>query len=233
MRRLTAFAGTALLAGAALTTGAGTAAAAVGHNPNTPLAATSATAQHGHGSYDRDHGYWNRGHDHDRGGSYDRDHGFWNRDQDNGNWDRDHGFWNTDRDRDRDHGPWGGDHDRGRWIGDRDRDRISGSLGEFRLTRTEVTGEVHSAFLQCAIDWAHGVRGYGNLKNPTAACQELAAVGGDINALNVHPTWMVPEIYAPVRAEAFGRWRERDVTFSQEFPNGGHLTRKTGDVFDF
>jgi len=65
-----------------------------------------------------------------------------------------------------------------------------------------------------------------------AACADLAAAGGDLDALpgDPHPC---PLVYDPVTATATGRWDGHPVTWRRTFPNACHLEAGTGPVFAF
>ncbi|OIJ63054.1 SSI family serine proteinase inhibitor [Streptomyces mangrovisoli] len=62
------------------------------------------------------------------------------------------------------------------------------------------------------------------------ACAELATAHGDIAALPTQDV-MCPMIYAPVTAEARGRWHGRPVTYRHTFANRCELNARTGSVF--
>ena len=111
-------------------------------------------------------------------------------------------------------------------------------LGGFHLTRVDTTAGTTAATVLLCMSGSLGdepvsIRGVGGLKNPTAACQELAAVEGDFTRLAVHPTWLPPTLPAPVDVEAHGTWNGVQIDYSHEFTNGGWLVRQTGDVFVF
>ena len=62
------------------------------------------------------------------------------------------------------------------------------------------------------------------------ACSELAAVGGDIDAIPAGSVFC-PMIYAPVTAHARGEWQGRPVDYTRTFSNGCVMAARTGDVF--
>lgn len=62
------------------------------------------------------------------------------------------------------------------------------------------------------------------------ACAELAAVGGDIDAIPAGSVFC-PMIYAPVTAHARGEWQGRPVDYTRTFSNGCVMAARTGDVF--
>ena len=62
------------------------------------------------------------------------------------------------------------------------------------------------------------------------ACAELAAVGGDIDAIPAGSVFC-PMIYAPVTAHARGEWQGRPIDYTRTFSNGCVMAARTGDVF--
>ncbi|MDV9178903.1 SSI family serine proteinase inhibitor [Streptomyces sp. W16] len=64
----------------------------------------------------------------------------------------------------------------------------------------------------------------------TEACAELAAVGGDIDAIPARSVFC-PMIYAPVTAYARGEWKGRQVDYTRTFSNRCVMAARTGDVF--
>ncbi|MGW3103538.1 SSI family serine proteinase inhibitor [Streptomyces sp. NPDC001100] len=62
------------------------------------------------------------------------------------------------------------------------------------------------------------------------ACAELAAAGGDIDAVPARSV-LCPMIYAPVTAHARGEWKGRQVDYTRTFSNRCVLGARTGDVF--
>ncbi|GAA1972651.1 SSI family serine proteinase inhibitor [Catenulispora subtropica] len=111
-------------------------------------------------------------------------------------------------------------------------------IGGFHLKRVQsIDGRTETALLLCESS-SFGARpgrihGFGNLKDPTAACAELAAAHGDFAALDVHPTWLAPMLMAPVHVEAHGTWKGAEVHYAHDFPNNGALAKQSGDVFAF
>ena len=110
-------------------------------------------------------------------------------------------------------------------------------FASLRLWRVDLrTKAVHTAWLSC---FAHRtgdalrVQGIGEVKDATAACRELVAVNGDFRALDVHPTWMTPDISASVYAGERGWWNGRKVDHYAVYRNRPELTKSTGAVFDF
>ena len=112
------------------------------------------------------------------------------------------------------------------------------TLGGLRLKRVDtMSGQTHVAYLVCTSTSKHGaepvIRGFGGLQDATSACEELAAVHGDLDALSVHPAWLPPMVEAPVQVRADGTWEGAKVSWSHQYANGGWLAKKTGDVFAF
>ena len=62
------------------------------------------------------------------------------------------------------------------------------------------------------------------------ACAELAAAGGDIDAVPAAGVFC-PMVYAPVTAHARGEWKGRQVDYTRTFSNRCVLAARTGDVF--
>ncbi|WP_019071457.1 MULTISPECIES: SSI family serine proteinase inhibitor [Streptomyces] len=62
------------------------------------------------------------------------------------------------------------------------------------------------------------------------ACAELAAAGGDIDAIPAAGVFC-PMVYAPVTAHARGEWKGRQVDYTRTFSNRCVLAARTGDVF--
>ncbi len=110
-------------------------------------------------------------------------------------------------------------------------------LASLQLTKTGIDGKTVPASLNCVrginVYGQTYVNGNGTVTDPTAACQELAAVGGDFTKLNVHPTWLVSALVAPVKVTATGRWASTSVNYAQSFGNPTLLAKNTGDVFAF
>lgn len=64
-----------------------------------------------------------------------------------------------------------------------------------------------------------------------AACAQLDRNNGRFTQ---DPASIVcPMVYAPVRAEAVGYWRDRPVSFDQTYGNDCFLRANTGSLFDF
>jgi len=113
-------------------------------------------------------------------------------------------------------------------------------LGGLHLKRVDATsGQTQVTYLLCtSTSTSSGgaapvVHGLGGLKDATSACEELAAVHGNLDALSVHPTWLAPAVVAPVEVRAAGTWEGARVAWGHKYTNGGWLARATGDVFAF
>jgi hypothetical protein len=111
-------------------------------------------------------------------------------------------------------------------------------LGDLHLKRVDtMNGDTHTGYLLCTVTTAGSgpatIHGLGGLKDSTSACEELAAVHGDLGKLAVHPSWMPPAIMAPVAVKAHGTWEGAKVAWSHEYSNSGWLAKATGDVFTF
>lgn len=111
-------------------------------------------------------------------------------------------------------------------------------LGGFHLKRVDTqTGQTHLAYLLCTTTRSHGgaavIHGAGGVKDATSACEELARVDGDFDALSVHPNWLPPMLMAPVDVRVAGTWHGRKIAWSHEYTNGGALAKATGNVFAF
>jgi len=118
--------------------------------------------------------------------------------------------------------------------------RVAGTVtvvGYLRLQKAAAKGAGTQAFLFCeSVEAASGpatVAGFGNVTDPSAACRELGAVGGDVTRMLVHPTWMVPALEAPVTVTVSGTWTARQVSYQHTYRNTGELSRNLGDVVGF
>ena len=72
----------------------------------------------------------------------------------------------------------------------------------------------------------------GRHPHAATACQNVAAVDGDLAALEVDRGPCTLE-YAPVTVRALGWWRDRPVSYVETFGNRCHLLRETGTLFAF
>ncbi|POX51829.1 serine protease [Streptomyces sp. Ru71] len=93
-----------------------------------------------------------------------------------------------------------------------------------RLTVTRGdAGDALRALLRCDPPRGH--------TRAAEACAQLASVDGDIGALPTEKDAICPLIYAPVTAEARGRWHGRPVAYRETFANRCEMTARTGAVF--
>ena len=111
-------------------------------------------------------------------------------------------------------------------------------LGGLHLKRVDTTtGQTHVGYLLCTSTASGGaapvIHGVGAVVDATSACEQLAAVHGDLDALSVHPTWLPPAIVAPVDVKVAGTWEGAKVAWNHEYQNSGWLAKTTGDVFVF
>jgi hypothetical protein len=73
----------------------------------------------------------------------------------------------------------------------------------------------------------------GNHPSPAAACDALAAAGGDFTKLRGQPGMMCFDIYDPVSAHARGVYNGTPVDFQHTYSNRCDLDRRTSPVFGF
>lgn len=91
------------------------------------------------------------------------------------------------------------------------------------LTQT-TDGTIRFATLTC--DPAGGFH-----PSAAAACDALAAAGGDFDKLPGNPGGACPHIYSPIRAAAFGQWRGTPVNYGAQYGNPCLMLVETGPVF--
>ncbi|MFF4760051.1 SSI family serine proteinase inhibitor [Streptomyces sp. NPDC001292] len=84
------------------------------------------------------------------------------------------------------------------------------------------SGDVRGALLLCDPPRGHA--------HAAGACTELRSSGGDIHGIP-HRDVLCPMIYAPVTANARGRWKGRTVHYTETFSNTCEMNARTGDVF--
>ncbi|MFJ8544828.1 SSI family serine proteinase inhibitor [Streptomyces sp. NPDC093586] len=84
------------------------------------------------------------------------------------------------------------------------------------------TGVTRRAMLRCDPPRGHA--------RAAEACAELAAADGDLGRIPLRDTYC-PMVYAPVTAQAHGKWRGRAVEYTQTFPSTCVMTARTGAVF--
>ncbi|WP_216211291.1 subtilase-type protease inhibitor [Amycolatopsis aidingensis] len=66
-----------------------------------------------------------------------------------------------------------------------------------------------------------------------AACAELAAVNGDVAAVELEPQRPCYLIYRPVTVTAHGPWNGRPISYRETFPNDCVLDVIKGPIFRF
>ncbi|MFE7957582.1 SSI family serine proteinase inhibitor [Streptomyces sp. NPDC057413] len=95
---------------------------------------------------------------------------------------------------------------------------------EITVTRGEErSGDTRGALLRCDPPQGH--------PRAAEACAQLATVDGGIGALPARKDAICTLVYAPVTAEAHGRWHGRPVTYRETFANRCEMRARTGAVF--
>ncbi|MEV0975607.1 SSI family serine proteinase inhibitor [Streptomyces sp. NPDC049915] len=95
---------------------------------------------------------------------------------------------------------------------------------EITVSRGEHRADgARSALLRCDPPQGH--------PRAAEACAQLATVNGDIGAFPAAKGAVCTMIYAPVTAEARGRWHGRPVAYRQTFANRCEMRARTGAVF--
>lgn len=69
-------------------------------------------------------------------------------------------------------------------------------------------------------------------KHAAKACEELEKVNGDFRAMQANLGKVCTMEYQPVTAKIEGKWRGKDVSYTQTFSNSCTMQVKTGVVFD-
>ncbi|RRO13648.1 protease inhibitor [Saccharopolyspora rhizosphaerae] len=72
----------------------------------------------------------------------------------------------------------------------------------------------------------------GTHKNASKACEELEKVNGNVSAMQANVSKVCTMEYQPVTAKIEGKWRGKEISYSQTFSNSCTLQVKTGVVFD-
>jgi hypothetical protein len=93
---------------------------------------------------------------------------------------------------------------------------------ELYITVTPVNGGAYSLRLICSPDG-------GLHPQPNAACDELRAVDGWIDRVNVNPG-PCPMIYLPVDVRVRGHWYGRPTSYHREFSNKCVMDRRLGPI---
>jgi hypothetical protein len=102
-------------------------------------------------------------------------------------------------------------------------DSLQGDWLYLTVTRGDSrSGDTRGTLLLCDPPQGHA--------RAAEACAELAAAGGDIDAVPAKSLYC-PMIYAPVTAHAHGEWEGRQVDYTRTFSNGCAMAARTGGVF--
>lgn len=72
----------------------------------------------------------------------------------------------------------------------------------------------------------------GTHQHAAKACEELEKVNGDVAAMQANLSKVCTMEYQPVTAKVEGKWRGKDVSYTQTFSNSCTMQVKTGVVFD-
>ncbi|MFD0317985.1 SSI family serine proteinase inhibitor [Streptomyces flavalbus] len=84
------------------------------------------------------------------------------------------------------------------------------------------SGDTRGTLLLCDPPQGHG--------RAAEACGQLAAADGDIGRIPLRDGYCAM-VYAPVTAQARGRWHGRPVSYRETFANPCELAARTGAVF--
>lgn len=99
-------------------------------------------------------------------------------------------------------------------------------------TQSTLTLTVQTSVGAVSTDLECGPGG-GSHPTPQAACDEIALAGGDFNRLPDKTGEYCTMQYQPVTASAEGRWKCKDVKWTQTYGNLCLLRIDTGSVFVF
>ncbi|WP_461153281.1 SSI family serine proteinase inhibitor [Saccharopolyspora tripterygii] len=72
----------------------------------------------------------------------------------------------------------------------------------------------------------------GTHQHAAKACDELEKVNGDFTAMQANVSKVCTMQYQPVTAKIEGKWRGKEVSYSQTFSNSCTMQVKTGVVFE-
>ena len=97
---------------------------------------------------------------------------------------------------------------------------------QLTLTYTAAAGYAAAVLLDC-----HPAGG--SHPTPVKACNTLKKVGGKPAKLKPAAGEMCTLEYAPITAEITGRWKGREVQWTQTFGNRCEMLRATGVLFTF
>ncbi|MFI7499688.1 SSI family serine proteinase inhibitor [Streptomyces sp. NPDC049687] len=103
-------------------------------------------------------------------------------------------------------------------------DSLSGNWLHLTVTRgTPQSADTRGTLLLCAPPQGH--------RRAAQACEQLAAVNGDVRALPAAKDTICALVYAPVTARASGQWNGRPVEYAETFGNACEMGARTGAVF--
>lgn len=72
----------------------------------------------------------------------------------------------------------------------------------------------------------------GTHQHAAKACDELEKVNGDFTAMQANVSKVCTMQYQPVTAKIEGKWRGKEISYSQTFSNSCTMQVKTGVVFE-
>lgn len=72
----------------------------------------------------------------------------------------------------------------------------------------------------------------GTHQHAAKACEELEKVNGDFTAMQANVSKVCTMQYQPVTAKIEGKWRGKEVSYTQTFSNSCTMQVKTGVVFE-
>lgn len=118
---------------------------------------------------------------------------------------------------------------RGDDVGGRERDRATASAtAEQSFLGLAVQGQDNASVATLRCDPPGGSH-----SNAAAACDALAAAGGDFSKVTGQPGTVCTDIFDPVTVRARGEYRGAPVDFERTYPNRCDLDRQTAPVFQF
>ncbi|TWF94711.1 subtilisin inhibitor-like [Saccharopolyspora dendranthemae] len=72
----------------------------------------------------------------------------------------------------------------------------------------------------------------GTHQHAAKACEELEKVNGDFTAMQANVSKVCTMQYQPVTAKIEGKWRGKEINYTQTFSNSCTMQVKTGVVFE-
>lgn len=72
----------------------------------------------------------------------------------------------------------------------------------------------------------------GTHQHASKACEELEKVNGDFTAMQANVSKVCTMQYQPVTAKIEGKWRGKEINYTQTFSNSCTMQVKTGVVFE-